>query len=123
MDVRVENNNGQRVRESQGSALDHLRKTVVSYSLEEEVIRAELEWVLKMVESDYSFNSAENMVKLLCLMEENSKIFSKMTLSRKKYGYYVTHALYPFNHEKLIKRVKKWSRTSSVRPTDTSGEN
>ena len=85
MVVRVENNNGQRVGENQGSALDQLRKTVVSYSLEEEVIRAELRWVLKMVESDYSFNSAENMVKLLCLMDELSKIFPKMTLGRMKF--------------------------------------
>ena len=85
MVVRVENNNGQRVGENQGSALDQLRKTVVSYSLEEEVIRAELRWVLKMVEPDYSFNSAENMVKLLCLMDELSKIFPKMTLGRMKF--------------------------------------
>ena len=91
MVVRVENNNGeqnvggQRVGENQGSALDQLRKTVVSYSLEEEVIRAELRWVLKMVKSDYSYNSAENMVKLLCLMDELSKIFPKMTLGRMKF--------------------------------------
>ena len=107
MDVRVENNNGQRVGENQGSALDQLRKTVVSYSLEEEVIRAELRWVLKMVESDYSFNSAENMVKLLCQMDKHSKIFPKMTLGRQKCGYYVTHALYPFYPEKLIKRFQE----------------
>ena len=107
MVVRVEINNGQRVGENQGSALDQLRKTVVSYSLEEEVIRAELRWVLKMVESDYSFNSAENMVKLLCQMDKLSKIFPKMTLGRQKCGYYVTHALYPFYLEKLIKRVQE----------------
>ena len=107
MVVRVEINNGQRVGENQGSALDQLRKTSVSYSLEEEVIRAELRWVLKMVESDYSFNSAENMVKLLCLMDKHSRIFPKMTLGRQKCGYYVTHALYPFYLEKLIKRVQE----------------
>ena len=107
MVVRVEINNGQRVGENQGSALDQLRKTAVSYSLEEEVIRAELRWVLKMVESDYSFNSAENMVKLLCLMDEHSKIFPKMSLGRMKCSYYVNHALYPLYHEKLIKRVQE----------------
>ena len=48
--------------ENPGSALDQLRKTSVSFSLEEQVIRAELLWVLKMVESDFSFKSAENMV-------------------------------------------------------------
>ena len=86
MVVRVENNNGeqnvggQRVGENQGSALDQLRKTVVSYSLEEEVIRAELRWVLKMVESDYSFNSAENMVKLLCLMDKDTKCSDQLVL-------------------------------------------
>ena len=107
MVVRVEINNGQRVGENQGSALDQLRKTVVSYSLEEEVIRAELWWVLKMVESDFSFKSADNMVKLLCLMDKDSKIFPKMTLGRHKCGYLVTHALFPFYHEALIKRILK----------------
>ena len=73
MSARVENNNrghnagGQQSGENPGSALDQLRKTSVSYSLEEQVIRAELLWVLKMVESDFSFKSAENMVRLLCL--------------------------------------------------------
>ena len=60
-----------------------------------------------MVESDFSFNSAENMVKLLCLMDKHSRIFPKMTLDRQKCGYYVTHALYPFYPEKLIKRFQE----------------
>ena len=60
-----------------------------------------------MVEPDFSFNSAENMVKLLCQMDKHSKIFPKMTLGRQKCGYYVTHALYPFFLEKLIKRVQE----------------
>lgn len=37
------------------------------------MIRAEFRWVLKMVEPDFSLNSAENMVKLLCLMDKDSK--------------------------------------------------
>ena len=61
-----------------------------------------------MVESDFSFNSAENMVvKLLCQMDKHSKIFPKISLGRQKCGYYVTHALYPFYLEKLIKRVQE----------------
>ena len=70
-----QNVGGQRVGENRGSALDHLRNTLVSYSLEEQVIRAELQWVLKLVESDFSFNSAEDMVKLLCLMDKHGRIF------------------------------------------------
>ena len=42
------------------------------------VIRAELRWVLKMVEPDFSFNSAENMVKLLCLRDKDSKDLNDM---------------------------------------------
>ena len=49
-----------------------------------------------MVESGYSFKSAENIPQLLSLMDKESKIFPKMTLGRQKSGYYVTHALYPF---------------------------
>ena len=109
----MENNNrgqnagGQQSGENPGSALDQLRKTSVSYSLEEQVIRAELLWVLKMVESDFSFKSAENMVRLLCLMDEGNQIFRKMSLGRTKCGYYVTHAFFPFYLEALVNRVQK----------------
>ena len=58
-----------------------------------------------MVESGFSFNSAENVVPLLCLMDPESTIFPKMTLSRKKCAYYTTHGLYPFYLEALIKRI------------------
>ena len=82
--VRVENNKGgqnvggQQREENQGSALGHLRNTFVSFSVEQQVIRAELRWVLKMVEPDFSFNSAENMVKLLCLRDKDSKDLNDM---------------------------------------------
>ena len=46
-----------------------------------------------MVQSGFSFNSAENMVPLLCLMDPESKIFPRMTLGRKKCAYYATHVL------------------------------
>ena len=69
------------------------------------MIRAELRWVLKMVDSGYSFKSAENIPQLLSLMDKENKIFPKMTLGRQKCGYYVTHALYPFHFEALIKRI------------------
>ena len=67
--------------------------------------RASDRWVLKMVESGYSFKSAENIPQLLYIMDKESKIFPKMTLGRQKCGYYVTHALYPFYFEALIKRI------------------
>ena len=92
--ARMENNNGgqnvgdQRGEESQGPALGQLRNTFASFSLDEQVIRAELRWVLKMVDSGYSFKSAENIPQLLSLMDKESKIFPKMTLGRQKCGYY-----------------------------------
>ena len=58
-----------------------------------------------MVESGYSFKSSENIPQVLSLMDKESKIFPKMTLGRQKCGYYVTHALYPFYFEALIKRI------------------
>ena len=112
MVVRVDNNNGGQNIGGQGigesgkkSALDQLRNTFVSFSVEEEVIRAELYWLLKMVQSDFSFKSADNMVDMLRLLDKESKIFPRMTLGRQKCGYYITHALYPFYLEALIKRI------------------
>ena len=110
MVVRVNNNNGGGNEGGQrsgggGSALDQLRNTFVSLSVEEQVIKAELFWLLKMVESGFSFNSAENIVPLLRLMDPESKISPRMTLSRHKCAYYTTHGLYPFYLEALIKRI------------------
>ena len=91
MVVRVENNNGgqnvggPRSGENQGSALGQLRNTFVSYSVEEQVIRAELWWVLKMVESDFSFKSADNMVKLLCNKRKFFLIWGNLYLYIHKY--------------------------------------
>ena len=42
-----------------------------------------------MVESNFSFKSADSMVQLLCLLDKESKILPKMTLSRTKCGYYL----------------------------------
>ena len=42
------------------------------------MVRAKLHRVLKMVEPDFSFNSAENMVKLLCLRDKDSKDLNDM---------------------------------------------
>ena len=108
MVVRVNNNNGAQNDGGQkrgGSALAQLRNTFVSFSVEEQVIKAGLLWLLKMVESGFYFNSAENMVSLICQMDPESKIFPRMTLSRKKCAYYTTHGLYPFYLEALIKRI------------------
>ena len=58
-----------------------------------------------MVDSNFSFNSADNIVPLLCLMDPESKIFPRMSLSRKKCAYYATHGLYPFYHKALISRI------------------
>ena len=90
MVVRVNNNNGGQNdsgQKSGGSALAQLRNTFVSFSVQEQVIKAELLWLLKMVESGFSFNSAENTVPLICLMDPESKIFPRMTLSRKNCAY------------------------------------
>ena len=116
MVVRVNNNNRDQGQgsggqgsggtgENQRSALDQLRNTFVSLSVEQQVIKAELFWLLKMVQSDYSFKSAENVVGMLCLMDPQSKIFPRMTMGRTKCQYYTTHALYPFYLEALIKRI------------------
>ena len=102
------NNSGEQRAESSsggGSALDQLKRTFVSFTVEEQIIKAELWFVLKMVQSGFSFNSAENMVPLLCLMDPESKIFPRMTLGRKKCAYYTTHALYPFYLAALINRI------------------
>ena len=41
--------------------------------MEEQVNRAELCWVLKMM-SDFSFRSADNMAELMCMLDKKNKI-------------------------------------------------
>ena len=91
--------------ENQRSALDQLKNTFVSLSVEQQVIKAELIWLLKMVQSDFSFRSADNMVEMLRLLDKEDKIFPRLTLGRQKCSYYITHALYPFYLEALIQRI------------------
>ena len=113
MVVRVENNNGeqnvggQRVGENQGSALDQLRNTFFSYSLEEQVIRAKFSGFWKW----WSLTSPSIMQRTWsncgARWTNTARFFPKITLGRQKCDYYVTHALYPLFLEKLIKRVQE----------------
>ena len=68
--------------------------------------RAELRWILIMVESNFSFKSADSMVQLLCLLDKESKILPKMTLSRTKCGYYLQG---PARVDIESSRSEKWN--------------
>ena len=75
-------------------------------SLSDKVLKAEVLWVLKTVESNFSFNASEDIVEVLKLMDPDSIVLKTMKIKRMKTSYILTHGLYPYYLEKLVKRIQ-----------------
>ena len=66
------------------------------YVRKDVVVKAEVLWALKVIESHFSYNSSRNIVDLLKLMVPGSKIVEKLCLGSTKLAYLITLALAPF---------------------------
>ena len=100
---------GGRVEEGrvEGSApATGLRRTTVK-SHSDKVTNAEITWVLKMVESNLSYSSSEDLVEVLQRMAPDSMILKDMTLKRSKAMYVLCHGLYPYYLQQLVRRIKE----------------
>ena len=83
-----------------------LRRLPAVKSLSDKVLKAEVLWVLKTVESNFSFNASEDIVEVLKLMDPDSIVLKTMKIKRMKTSYILTHGLYPYYLEKLVKRIQ-----------------
>ena len=75
-------------------------------NLENQAVSAEIKIGLKAVESDWSYNSLDNMCEFLVDIAPDSKILKKLHFKRNKLSYLISHGLGPHFHEALVKDLK-----------------
>ena len=68
--------------------------------------RAEILWVLKIIDSNYSFNSSECVPLLLQSMFPDSEVAKNFSCSESKARYMATFGLAPYLLELLMEKVK-----------------
>ena len=65
------------------------------YVHKDDVLKAEIIWALKVIESHFSYSSFQNIVDLLKMMLPDRKIVEKLCLGSTKLAYLITHGLAP----------------------------
>ena len=75
----------------------------ITFSLEEEVERAEIIQALKVVESNYSYASVSDDAERFCLMFPDSKIAKRYKQSRTKVNYVIQYGIAPYIKDLYIK--------------------
>lgn len=71
------------------------------------VTRAELLWILNMVEHHLSYNSCKNITNIISSMCPDSEIAKELKLSPHKVAYVVSFGLAPFMKMSLVDRIRK----------------
>lgn len=79
---------------------------VKAWSLNDTVDKAEAVMALKVVESNYSFISQDNMGDVLRKMIPNCPILQKYSMKRTKCSIVISHGLFPYFKKKLIEGIK-----------------
>ena len=76
-------------------------------SLHDKVLKAKIALVLKGVESQWSYQSYENLLEVLRKVDPDSQIIQKMTLSPSKVSYMVSMGLGPYFKKQLVEDVRQ----------------
>jgi hypothetical protein len=76
------------------------------YNINIQVTKAETLWALNVVNSTFSYNSTNNLVALLRAMEPKSEVFKKITMSNAKTSYIISHGLFPYFMNKIVKGIQ-----------------
>ena len=79
----------------------------IKMNLENKAVRAEIKLALKAVESDWSYNSLDNISEFLVDVAPDSNILKKIKMKSSKLSYVISHGLGPHFHEILVKDLKK----------------
>ena len=73
----------------------------------DQVTKAETIWALKVVASNFSFKSTEDLLPILRAMDPSSSIFKKMSLSSDKTSYIIAYGLYPYFQKMVVRGIQK----------------
>lgn len=79
----------------------------VSLVVSEDVLHAEVLWVLKVIASHYSFNSSKDISQLFSKMFSDSQIAQSFSCGATKCAYLTCFGIYPYFHELLLEKVQK----------------
>ena len=81
--------------------------TITQHVTTEEVLTAEIIWVLQTVLNGFSFSSCDGMGDNFRRMLKGNEVAQKFRLGRTKIGYVVNYGLGPYFKELMIESVKK----------------
>ncbi|CAL9702284.1 unnamed protein product [Knipowitschia caucasica] len=79
----------------------------LDFSSKNEVLKAEILWVLKVMNSHYSYKSSEGTSRLFAAMFPDSQIATRFTCGEKKCAYIATFGLAPYIKRLLLKEVSQ----------------
>jgi len=72
----------------------------------DDVLHAEVLWVLKVFTSSYSLNSCKDISNLFSKMFPDSQVAQFFSCGATKCAYLLCFGLYPYFHELLIDRIR-----------------
>ena len=71
------------------------------------VSQSEVLWIFKMVQSNFSFSSSDNISDLFSAMFVKNEVANDFQMSRNKVAYSISHGLQPYFYEELCDSVQK----------------
>ena len=83
------------------------QRCISSFVERDAIITAEIRWVLKVVQSNYSQRSCEDIAELFKTMFPGHQVAEKFSCGRTKCGYYINHGLAPHFLERLMTEVNE----------------
>ena len=91
------------------------------------IIKAQVIWILKMIDSGYSNNSSDNIMECFKAMCSDSLIAQKIDMHRTKTSYIINHGLAPHFKKLLLEDINKsdifvWSFDESLNQKTQSGQ-
>ena len=96
-------------REEAGGRLQNapasLTRPVMTIS--DQTTKAETILALKVVDSNYSYQSCDNIVSILQAMDPDSKVFKKMSMGESRVSYTISHGLLPYFKKKIVRAIQE----------------
>ena len=74
--------------------------------ISEEVLHAEVLWVIKVITSHYSFSSCRDISCLFSKMFPDSQIAQSFLCGATKFTYLMCFGIYPYFHELLMEKIR-----------------
>jgi hypothetical protein len=82
-------------------------QSIVGYTNNDQVTKAEILWCLKSIMSHYSMNSSCEIKDIFQLMFRDSNIARRMTVGSTKIAYFICYGLAPYFHNALVTDLQK----------------